>query len=400
MPWSAGADRDRKRMIEGYLSGKTREQLATEFGLSLRCVAKWIARFKKEGWDGLNERSRRPLSSPNRTPVALVKKLIRLKRKHPKYGPMTLIEMFGGAERPMAGSTAGDILKRHGMVRPHKNRRRVYPSAPGPIVIPSAGHTMTADYKGQFPLGNGKPCYALTLMEPVSRYLLACDAFSSTATRPTRAAFERVFRDVGIPNQIITDNGVPFCAAGSIGGLTVLSVWWLKLQITHTRIQPGKPQQNGRHERFHRTLKEFTTEPRERTMVAQQRRFDKFAWEYNQIRPHRALNGKRPGNIFQPYSRSYPLREPTIEYPENTELRHVRSNGEIQWKGGRVYMGTALINEFVALKQQNEQEWGIYFGTLLLGTWDQRTKRLAPLGKGRNARSSTVIKPLPRRPTG
>jgi putative transposase len=204
---------------------------------------------------------------------------------------------FLSSEHRMAASTAGEILKRHGLVRPRRRRRGVVRVERSPIIVPASGHTMTADYKGHFRLGNRHYCYPLTIADPASRYIFAIEALASTNGNRARPVFERVFREYGLPEQIVTDNGSPFCAPASLGAISELSKWWIRLGIRPVRIDRGKPQQNAIHERMHRTLKEWTTCPAQRTMPSQQCSFDEFRLEYNTVRPHQSLGQGRADRL-------------------------------------------------------------------------------------------------------
>ena len=241
-------------------------------------------------------------------------------------------------------------------------------------MIPGAGHTMTADHKGQFRMGNGRYCYPLTIVDPGSRYILASDALQSTQGRWAWPLFERVFREWGLPEQILTDNGAPFGATQSIGGISHLSKWWIKLGIRHLRIQPGRPQQNGKHERMHRTLKEDTTRPPERTLQLQQGRFDGFRQEFNYVRPHEALGQECPSTKVENYRRPYPSAITPPEYPASFQRRRVRSAGQIEWQGQVIYIGEVLIGEQVAFHQVDDDLWHLYFASAHLANWDARTK--------------------------
>jgi len=237
---------------------------------------------------------------------------------------------------------------------------------------------MSADHKGGFRLGNGRYCYPLTVADPSSRFVMAVDALHSTAVAPALRVFERLFREWGLPEQIITDNGCPFCSARSIGGLTELSKYWIRLGIQHVRIEPGRPQQNGIHERMHRTLKQETTRPPERDLARQQKRFDAFREEFNHVRPHQALGQETPVTFFEPYRRSYPERLPSIEYPSSFEVRRVRERGNIKWRGDLLFVSEVLRGELVALQQVDTERWRVYYSTVHLATWNERTAKYEP----------------------
>jgi len=234
---------------------------------------------------------------------------------------------------------------------------------------------MSADHKGEFRLGNRRYCYPLTIADPASRFVFAIEAQTSTSVEPALAVFELVFREWGMPEQMITDNGCPFCTTRALGGLTELSKMWIKLGIQHVRIVPGRPQENGIHERMHRTLKQDATRPPEANMKNQQYRFDGFKREFNHVRPHQALGQETPASLVKPYRRPYPSCVPAIEYPSSFEVRKVRSNGQIKWKGDLLFVSEVLRDEPVGLIQVEDDRWYLYFGTVHLASWNERTSK-------------------------
>ena len=234
---------------------------------------------------------------------------------------------------------------------------------------------MTVDYKGEFLLGNHCYCYPLTIVDYVSRYILACDAFTSTQYEHTRKAFERVFRQHGLPRAILSDNGSPFGSPG-LGRLSRLSLWWIRLGISIERIVPGHPEQNGAHERMHKTLKAETTRPPEKTLEQQQKRFDRFRHEFNNERPHESLGQKRPATIYTPSPRPYPETLPPIEYPGHLMTRKVDHSGQIRWKDyERLFLSHTLHGEIVALEEIDDGMWSLFYGPVLLARFDERERR-------------------------
>jgi len=304
MPWKeAGPVLERMRFIEDYLSGfYTITELSARYGVSRRILHKWLARHDTDGARGLVGRSRAPLSIPHRTSETLVAEIVAFRHRFPFMGPRKIFarlsELHPEVDWP-AASTIGDILRRAGLVAPgrrrnppaHPLRARTAPAAPNDL--------MTIDYKGEFLLGNHRYCYPLTIVDYVSRFILACEGFPSTQYQHTREVFEHVFREHGLPWAILSDNGSPFGSPG-LARLSRLSLWWIRLGISVERIVPGHPEQNGTHERMHRTLKAQTTRPPESTFERQQQRFDYFRHEYNNERPHEALGQKRPATIYVP----------------------------------------------------------------------------------------------------
>ena len=375
MPWSEGPVEERRRMMMEWEAGATVSELAEAYGVSRQTVYTWINRYQSEGTNGLEERSRAPHSSPLQTSMEVTHALLDVKEKRPRWGPHKLVRLLADQGMTLSASTARDILQRNGLVRTRRTRPRLWaPSEQPAIVVPGVGHTMTADHKGQFRMGDGRYCFPLTIADPASRYVFAVEGASSTSGALAAPVFERVFREWGLPEQIVTDNGAPFCARG-IGGLSHLSKQWLKLGIRHVRIQPGRPQQNGRHERMHRTLKDETTRPPESNMRQQQKRFNAFVREFNHERPHQALGQQTPVSRVQRYRREFTGSIPEPDYPASWETRTVRSNGEIKWTGGLTFVGEVLIGERVSLCQVADGLWQLYFASAHIADWDERTKK-------------------------
>ncbi|HIC24141.1 MAG TPA: transposase, partial [Planctomycetes bacterium] len=281
----------------------------------------------------MEERSRRPTTCPHRTPDDVVEQVLDLRRKHPHWGAKKLLKILGTRQPHTdwpARSTISELLKRHGLVE--KKRRRTYPGHPGKPETPmdQPNHVWCADYKGEFRTGDGIYCYPLTITDGCTRYLLECKGLYSTNHIRANSVFRRVFQTFGLPSIIRTDNGPPF-ATTVIGRLSRLSVWWFRLGIFPELIQPGRPDQNGRHERMHKTLKQETTRPPGATMRAQQFRFNRFLEEFNTERPHEALDQETPGSLYHSSSRELPARLPPIEYPSHFETRLVSRNGGFRW---------------------------------------------------------------------
>ncbi len=379
MAWSESRVDERKRLIRLWETGWSPTELASRFGVSRPTVYQVVHRWLEEGDAGLEDRSRRPHSSPDQTSPIITAALLNAKDHHADYGPDKLVRLLRDEGIILSASTARDILRRNRRVRARRARpARWSPAMTPQIHVPGPGHSMSADHKGQFRMRDGRYCYALTLADPASRYVFAAEALRSTGVAPAIKVFERVFREWGLPEQIITDNGVPFCTARSLGGVTELSKMWIKLGIQHVRIEPGRPQQNGIHERMHRTLKDKATKPPEANLRAQQRRFDAFLDEFNNIRPHQSLGQERPASRVQSYRRRYPDQIPIVDYPTSFEVRTVRSNGQIKWKGEMLFVSEVLRDERVALLQSDEHLWQIYFGPVHLATWNERRRKFDP----------------------
>jgi transposase InsO family protein len=374
MVWIGGPVNERIKLMQKWETGKySVTELAEEGGVSRQCLHKWIRRWNAERESGMKERSRAP-HNPRRIDPVLIDKLVRLKAEYPDRGPEKLVEMMSDREghRPMAVSTAEKVLAAYGLVRHRKRRDRVGPPSSAPrLPIVGPGHTMTADHKGYFRLGNGSYCYPLTIADPVSRYLFAIQAQARPTFEAAWGVFERVFRDFGVPDQILTDNGVPFCSARSLGGLTELSKRWIKLGIHVARIDVGRPQQNGTHERIHKTLDEKVPGPEE-TLAAQQRVYESFRFDYDWLRPHKALGLRPPADRLVPFRRSYPQRMVDPPYPPYMVARRMSGNGEIKVGGQRFFVSEVLAHELVGMDQVHNDGFDLYFGTCLIGYLDLR----------------------------
>jgi putative transposase len=325
MPWNqTDAMKERLKMMGEYLSGgHGPAELARRYGVSRKTIYEWIARYEQQGVEGLKERSSAPHHHPNATHKEVIDEILRLKAQWPHWGAPKLLarlqrEMKVGA--CPAESTVSEILKRHGLSFARKKRRHAVPSSQPLAHAQEPNAVWCVDFKGWFRTGDGSKCSPLTLTDAYSRYLLRCQGLGeNTGHQLVQPIMISAFREHGIPWAIRSDNGPPF-AACTLGGLSKLSVWWLRLGIKVERIQPGKPQQNGRHERFHRTLQQHTAAPPAGTLAAQQRRFEQFRREYNQHRPHEALGQDTPAQHYEPSHREYPSRLPAArEFPRRLE---------------------------------------------------------------------------------
>jgi transposase InsO family protein/transposase-like protein len=367
----------RESLILDVNGGMSVGEAADKHGVARSCAYKWVSRYRDFGWPGLEENSRAPEHSPNRTPQKIVDELLALKRKHPDFGPAKLAPMLEvkHGKHVMSVSTAGELLARHGLVVKRRQRgRSAGPIERGPFTVSGAGDSMTADFKGQF--WNSKlVCYPLTIADPFSRFVLTVDALSSTGMADTMARFERVFRKYGLPRQMISDNGTPFCASNSLGGLTQLSRRWIELGITPIRIAPGRPQQNGSHERMHRTFKAWIRRHPRASLRAHQRSFDAFRHEFNHVRPHQSLGQKLPASAFKPY-KPFSSRIRKIEYDTNMTVRSVRSNGCIKWEGSMIYTSEVLTGAHIGLLEIGEGAWSIHFGAVRVGYLDAIANRV------------------------
>jgi transposase InsO family protein len=351
------------------------------YGISRRVGHKWLKRYREEGLAGLADRSRRPISSPLRTDEAMVARVIETRQRRPYWGPKKLrieLQRLHPDLAIPANSTIGEILKRAGLVRPRVRRRKTLGgSACG--VASEPNQVWCADYKGEFKLGCGRWCYPLTISDEASRYLLACRALEGTALEDAKAVFREVFGEYGLPEAIKTDNGSPFAGVGA-GGLTRLSVWWLKLGIRLRRIEKGKPQQNGRHERMHGTLKAETARPPRNSSHEQQRAFEEFVREYNEERPHEGLGQRRPGEVYRRSRREMPRREAEPEYPAHWEKRRISKAGTLKFGGLLVFVSEPLAGEWVGLAERDNDAWQVEFAGHPIGTMDVGKQQFTPYG--------------------
>jgi transposase InsO family protein len=371
---------ERTMLIGEYLSGGySVSELARRRGISRKTAMKWIERYEQQGWEGLEDQSRAPHHPARAISEEMEQRILELKARWPLWGaPKLHVKLQEYGERP-SESTVSNVLQRHGLSRKMRQRRRATPSQ-GPLNhCQEPNQVWCADFKGWFRTGDGKRCEPLTISDAHTRYLLCCQAIGTTTGMVTvQPLFERTFREYGLPEAIRTDNGPPFASTG-LAGLTELSVWWLRLGIGLERIEPGQPQQNGRHERMHRTLKEATANPPRSNLGLQQKAFDLFRREYNQERPHEALGQKPPDSVYVASQRDFPQRLPPLEYPDDWQKPKVSPGGQMRWKSWKVQVSHALVNQFIGLKPIEDGIWAVYFGNLELGQWDERRGRLVPV---------------------
>jgi transposase InsO family protein len=392
MPWKETSVMDQKvQLIGDWLSGDyDKSELCRIYEISRPTADKWIARYEQRGLPGLAELGRAPHCHPNQTPEELRALIVQTKLRRQKWGPKKVLDLLRN-ERPElkwpADSTAGEILKRAGLVKPRKRRRRVAPYSEPFRECCAPNQSWSADFKGDFLLGNGRRCYPLTISDNFSRYLLLCRALQRPRQEEVQHWFEWVFREAGLPEVIRTDNGAPF-ASLALGGISQLSKWWIKLGIKPERIQPGKPSQNGRHERMHRTLKEAVAP--QRNLQEQQRGYDPFREEYNWDRSHQALARKTPGSVHCLSPRSYPAKLPEVEYESGITVRQVRHKGQIKWRGELIYVSEVLAKEPVGLKPIDNDKWELRYSFQLLGVLDERNKNIIPAKGWHRTKTSKV----------
>jgi putative transposase len=379
MPWKESDRMDQRvSFIRDLKSGTlSMVEACQRYGISRPTGYKWLERFEADGESALEDRPPVARQQPLQTSREIEKALVAAKRKL-RWGPKKLVAVLRELEPDRAWpapSTVGAILARHGLVRRRRTRRRV--EHPGRPTTPmaNANGVWTMDFKGQFKTGDGRYCYPLTVVDGYSRFLLACQGLEGTLHQPTRLVLQRLFREFGLPEAIRTDNGVPF-ASEALGRLSRLSVWWIKLGIRPELIEPSSPQQNGAHERMHRTLKASTARPAAGNARAQQRRFAAFRREYNFVRPHEGIGQRTPASLYQSSSRPYPNREPSIEYPGHLEIRRVSRNGGVRWAKRWLNISSVLAEENVGFEEIDDGIWSLYFGAVLLGRFDERKFKL------------------------
>lgn len=352
----------------------TIKELGEQYKVSRKTIYKWISRYEEKGVSALEELSHAPHTHPNATPPEIVDRLIDTKLKHRNWGPKKVVAWLERHEPEITwpvSSTTGSILKKEGLVKKRCLKRHTPPYTEPFRACERPNDVWSIDYKGQFRMGDGKLCYPLTMSDNFSRYLFACQGLFHPNYEKTKPWLERTFREYGLPMAMRNDNGAPFASVG-LGGISALSVWLIKLWIRPERIAPGHPEQNGRHERMHRSLKEETANPPKTNMKEQQKAFDYFREEFNTERPHEALGQEVPASLYVPSQRIFPEKLPEVEYESWVTVRQVRTNGYIKWKGGFVYISEALVGEPVGLTQINDSQWEVRFSFYPLGVLDGR----------------------------
>jgi transposase InsO family protein len=380
MGWSETNRMDeRARFAREAMQGSfSMSELCYRYGISRKTGYKWIERYHQEGLGGCADRSRAPKAHPNTTPEEIARRIIRLRKQHRSWGPRTLhVYLLGkdpGTKWP-SPSTIGEILKRNGLVGRRRRRAMPRPWRTDRTEADQPNRVWTADFKGQFRMRNGVYCYPLTIVDAHSRYLLACRGLSGTGMVSARRVFEETFRAYGLPEVIHTDNGVPFCGPSSILRLSRLSVWLLKLGITLERSRPGKPQDNGSHERMHRTLKQEAARPPRANASAQQRALNQFRRIYNEERPHHALEMRTPSSIYRMSERSYSGPPAKPEYPSYMEVRRVSKIGVFTFRQKQIFITEALAGESVGLEAVADGLWSVFFGKILLGRFGEADYR-------------------------
>src|SRR5579859_1155464 len=381
MPWKECSVMDeRLRFVARLLEGEAMTDVCREFGISRKTGYKIFSRYREHGLEALSDRSRRPVRYANQLPPQIEDLIVGCKRNKPHWGARKIRELLvrrlDGDFRVPAKSTIHAVLDRHGLVKRLRRRRHASGTPLSPGAAPN--DLWCADFKGEFKLGNGRYCYPLTVTDHASRFLLMCEALESTREELAVTAFAQLFRERGLPAAIRSDNGVPFASPNALFNLSKLAVWWLRLGIGIERIQPGHPQQNGRHERMHLTLKKGATKPASANFLQQQARFDKFMDIFNQQRPHEALDMKCPAEIYQPSPRPY-TGLPDIDYPFHDKTIVVTRCGRICLGNKKINFSQVFAGQAVGIKEIHDDIWLVSFMQYDLGYFDLETRVLEPL---------------------
>ena len=383
----------RFKFVAAYLKHEgSMADLCRSFGVSRKTGYKWLHRYYGEGPGGLEDRSSRPRSSPQQTPEVVEKAILDLRKTYPRWGPKKLRAVLL-VHRPEleipAASTIGEVLKRHGLVVPRKRRRSELPRTSPFAKYERPNAVWCANFKGDFLAGSTR-CYPLTIIDGYSRFLITCVGLTKTRFLEVKKAFYAAFKQFGLPEVIRTDNGPPFASRGA-GGLSKLSAWWIRLGITPERIEPGHPEQNGRQERFHRTLKLHTARPPQTSLRKQQLAFSRFRAEYNEVRPHEALGQKPPAEFFECSSREIPSKRLDPEYDFDFECFMTNRKGDINWRGWRIHVNSCLDRELVGVTE-TDGVFEVYYGPVCLGAFEK------PRTKKAEIQLKRVQKVLPRSP--
>jgi putative transposase len=376
MPWLETAPMEqRERFIrDERLALYTMTELCERYGISRKTGYKWLERFDAGGRAALSDQSRAPHQCPHRIADDVALLICAARRQHPTWGAGKLLPWLKPRHPALewpATSTAGDLLARQGLVKKRRRRRPHLHPGVVPAVTTEPNDLWTADFNGQFRTGDGVYCYPLTIADQHTRFLMACHGLLSTKGHGVRPVFDRLFREYGLPRAIRTDNGVPFATTG-IHGLSPLNVWWLRLGIQHQRIRPGQPQQNGAHERMHKTLKGDAIRPPRATLAAQQRAFNRFRTVYNDERPHTFLRDRTPTSLYRPSPREYTGELPPITYPGHFLVKRITNAGTFRLKKRLLFIANALKQHTIGLEEVADGIWSIHFCHVLIGRLDER----------------------------
>jgi putative transposase len=381
MTWRANCPMDERMafIAEMIRAERTMSELCRIFNISRKTGYKWRDRYREAGVEGLNERSRATHTHANALDTQMASELLQMRTRHPDWGPGKLLDRMrlNQPQRELpACSTVAELLRRRGLVKPRQRRRRTVPYGAPFVAATAPNELWSVDYKGQFRTGDQRYCYPLTISDAYSRYLLSCEGLARPTLAATRPWMEAAFRHYGLPMAIRSDNGTPF-ASSALGGLSALSLWWIKLGIIPERIRVAHPEQNARHERMHGTLKLACAVGT--NLRAQRVALHRFQREYNEERPHQSLGGHTPQMHYQPSARSYPRRLPQLAYPEGFEVRCAHHNGEISWRSKRWYVAAIVAHEPIGLYAIDDGVWRVHVGMLAVGILDLRCKRIQPI---------------------
>ena len=386
MPWQqTDPVNERLKFVAAAQSScQSMTELCARFTISRKTGYKLLRRYEDDGPDGLRDHSRAPRVHPNQTAPELERAILRVRKAHPTWGSkkiLAVLERDWASSALPARSTVDQVLRRAGVVQPRGSRRKRRPVQAAPIVDAQAPNDVwSMDYKGWFRVGDGTRCDPLTVNDVFSRASLECRALVSPKLEDVKSRLERTFRELGLPKAMLSDNGPPFASQG-IGCLSRLSVWLLKLEVQPLFIQPGHPEQNGRHERFHETLKAETAKPPRASVRAQQGAFDRFTACYNEERPHEALDMRTPAEVYTPSARSMPTRAPEFEYADIFEVRRVRTDGTIKWEGEHVFVGAAMSGELIGIEPVGDVDWHVHVGGMRLGVLHEDSRLVLPLAE-------------------
>jgi putative transposase len=383
MPWKASSVMDERTrfVLEHERKMYTMTELCEIYDIARETGYYWLRRYQQGGLEALQDRDRAPERHPNQTPEGTEAAVLELRRAHMRWGPRKLKRVLEreSPQRPWpAASTIGAMLAREGLVIPRKKRRRAPPYTEPFASADAPNRVWCADFKGWFQTQDGQRVDPLTITDAHSRYLLRCQRVAKTNSEHVQAVFEAAFREYGLPQAMRTDNGAPF-ASRAIAGLSRLAVWWMKLGIVPERIAAGHPEQNGRHERMHRTMKQETASPPEANRRAQQRAFHRFRREYNEERPHEALGMQTPSAVYTPSPRAYPARVREPEYDSSMHVRRVRRRGSFSWKKQDVFLSETLIGEPIGLLPVDDRIYTVYFAAFPIACFDSQRRTILPL---------------------
>lgn len=395
MPWRESSPvSERKAFVRACTDRKRKiADICRQFGISEKTGYKYLKRYRDFGEAGLEDRSHAVLEHPFRISEEVQERVLALKREHPYYGPQLIHDRLVQHEPSKhwpAASSIGELLKRHGLV--HRRRRRDHDQERAHLnsYLTKASEpnlVWTADFKGQFRLntGLGVYCYPLTVMDLSSRFILGIRALDTVSVEQTRGQFTRIFREYGLPWVIRSDNGVPFAQHNALGRLGQLALWWVRLGIKPEHIRPGRPSENGAHERFHKTLKAAATKPASASLRSQQQRFDTFQEEYNDHRPHRSLEDRKPPREFYVSSaRSFPEKLPSLVYPDRAIRRIVSTSGMIKWRNKSIFISSNMAGDYVGMIEEPDDSFSLLYGNLELGRIDAETTKFTPGVKWRD----------------